>query len=234
MPWYAVAALVVTAVGTGISVYSQQQQAKSQAAIAEYNFNVQRRNAEIQQKFAEYEAEANVQMFKSQAEAQQRNADIIKQQAVAEQQTAIINAHRERQDFRRLEAIQRARIAKSGVVESGSPLEILSETAGLAELSILENLHQSELKQIQLRREAEIQEHGAGLTMMQADYAKFQGASAKVGAQQARTAAQIGYLTSMADARATRTSSYGTLLTGLGSAASGYYSATNYMPRATA
>ena len=45
---------------------------------------------------------------------------------------------RKREDAIRFKAVQRARYAKAGVVEAGTPLEVMSETAGLLELDALE------------------------------------------------------------------------------------------------
>jgi hypothetical protein len=48
------------------------------------------------------------------------------------------NVRRKRRENVRLQAVQRARYAKAGVVEEGTPLEVMAETAGLLELDALE------------------------------------------------------------------------------------------------
>jgi hypothetical protein len=49
-------AIAMTAIGTGVSVYGQIQQGKSQAAQAEYNAKLAKRNAKSARENAEYEA----------------------------------------------------------------------------------------------------------------------------------------------------------------------------------
>lgn len=71
------------------------------------------------------------------AQAQEYNAQIAEQQAEVERQHANIEAARQRRDTQKLLSTQRARYGASGVAFTGSPLEVLSETAEDAEYDAL-------------------------------------------------------------------------------------------------
>ena len=113
-------AIASTVVGTGISIYGQQQQAKAAKATAEFNAKVD----EIQAESTENERAENVKRLR------QRN--------------------------RRLMGTQRARLAKAGVIDEGSPLDLMAETAGELELGILDANRAAEAKKTGLRQQAGI------------------------------------------------------------------------------
>jgi hypothetical protein len=101
MSW-AVTAIAVTVVGTGVSVYGQVQQAQTAKAMGKYN------------------------------------AKLAEQQAIQTEMDAAENIRRKRRENKRLIATQRSRYAKAGVLEEGTPLELLAETAGNLEMETLD------------------------------------------------------------------------------------------------
>lgn len=66
------------------------------------------------------------------------NAKLAESQAKQTEMDAAENISRRRREAKRLLATQRSRFAKAGVVEEGTPLEVLAETAGILELETLD------------------------------------------------------------------------------------------------
>ncbi len=111
----AIAAIGTSVVGTGVSIYGQQQQAKTAQRTAE------------------------------------RNAKIQENQALQVEMDARENARRQRDENKRRMKTQRSRYAASGVINEGTPLEVMAETAGLLELDALEIGRQAKAKATNLR-----------------------------------------------------------------------------------
>lgn len=109
----AVASLATAAVGTGVAVYGQMQQAKTAKKVGEYTAQT---------------AEANA---KATAEAAEYNAQLAEVQALQTEMDSRENIRRKRLENSRYQKSQRARFAKAGVTEEGSPLEVMAETAKL-------------------------------------------------------------------------------------------------------
>jgi hypothetical protein len=66
------------------------------------------------------------------------NAKLAENQALQAEMDAAENTRRKRKENRRLLATQRSRLAKAGVMEAGTPLEVMAETAGNLELETLD------------------------------------------------------------------------------------------------
>lgn len=115
MSYLAWGALIVAVVGTGVSVASNVQQAKTAEATGKYN------------------------------------AKVAENQALQTEMDAAESIKRKRRENKRLLATQRSRYAKAGVVEEGTPLELLAETAGLLELEALDYDRQKRMEAAGLR-----------------------------------------------------------------------------------
>lgn len=92
------------------------------------------------------------------------NAKVAENEAVQEDMDSREATRRERVHNRRLASRQRARIAKSGLVETGSPLEVMAEDAGRMELAALDQRRNSRMRQTALRTQA-------GITRFEGDQA---------------------------------------------------------------
>jgi hypothetical protein len=66
------------------------------------------------------------------------NAKLAENQALQAEMDAAENTRRKRMENRRMLATQRSRLAKAGVLEAGTPLEVMAETAGNLELETLD------------------------------------------------------------------------------------------------
>ena len=115
-----IAALATSAVGTGISVYGQMQQASAQKRMANYN------------------------------------AKVAENEAIRVQQEGQEERDRQRREHRRLIGRQRTQIAKSGLQETGSPLAVLAENAGMLELQAQDQRRATNARAQQLRTQGQI------------------------------------------------------------------------------
>jgi hypothetical protein len=82
------------------------------------------------------------------------NAKVQENAALQEEMDSREATRRQRTENRRLQARQRARIAKSGVVETGSPLEVMATDAGRLELAALDQRRDSRIRQSGLYTQA--------------------------------------------------------------------------------
>lgn len=161
----AVASLATAAVGTGVALYGQAQAAKTAKKVGEYNAGVAEQNAAI--------AEQNAKQI---AEASEYNAKVLEVQALQGEMDARENIRRKRLENSRYSSAQRARFAKAGVTEEGSPLIVMSETAALLEMDAQEVNRQAQIEAARLRAgAAETRRTG----LFQADQARQQGAQYK-------------------------------------------------------
>lgn len=102
-------ALAISAVGTGVGVFGQMQQAKS---------------AEQAGKF---------------------NAQIAKNEAILNEQTAVENIRRKRADNRRFLSRQNALFAAKGIALEGTALELIGTSASNLDTEIQDAFHQAQL-----------------------------------------------------------------------------------------
>lgn len=171
-----VAALLVSAAGAGLSYYGQQQQAQNASAVANYNAKIQQQNADMQTRMAakqyEYNAlQRNTDQQFAQAKYQQgiNNSISLKNQATAQEAQGREQARRMRENQERMLGLQRAKFAKSGVVNEGSPLAVLADTARLTELNIQDTAHQSELERQQSLARSDVEKFQAGFSLLNND-----------------------------------------------------------------
>ena len=204
----------------GISYYGQQQQADTASRMANYNAAIQRQNADVQARMAQYQAGVNANAASAEAQARMNNAASIANQATGVEAQQREKARRMREDQERQLAIQRGKYAKAGVVNEGSPLVVLADTARLTELNIQDAAYESELERSSLLRKSEMEKFQSGFSLLDASQYQYQGAIA--GAQQ-RIAFREADLTKMAGAataQSYRNQATGSLISGISGAAS--------------
>ena len=206
--------LIISAVGTGMSVYSSMEQAKTQEQVAQYNYEMQRRNAEINAQMARQQADWNQQSAMAQYQAQQNNAAALNDQARAAEAQGREQARRLREEKERTLAMQRARYAKAGVTSEGSPLAVLADTARLTEMGIQDAAFQTELEARAYRRKAEAERFQSGFSLLDAGVAQMEGEAAAYGKQMAYRQADLTRMAGMAAAQGTRMGGYATLMSG--------------------
>jgi len=189
----AVASLATAAVGTGLTSYNQKQQAKTAQAVGNYNANLadqtsefNARNIEEQTAYnskqaeetAEYNARRAEQTADYNAQASMAAADynflLAENQAQLADMTGRANINRMRLVGRKTLSTQQARYAKAGVVgETGTPLEVMAETAGLIELGVLDEKRKADAEAQTYRTQGAMQRF---LTYKDAEATRYFGA----------------------------------------------------------
>jgi hypothetical protein len=222
------ASVLATAASTGIAMYSADQQAKSQAAIADYNRQINEQNASWQRMAAERAAQAEqfnsqLAMFNAQSQGDQANMNNILVQQQAQQLRAQADgvdtqarqqADRIRAEKARILGLQRSQFAKGGVTTEGSPLAVLADTANLYEMQVADTKLLANLESNKKRYEADMNSL-VGDFNMNADL--FSSAMAKKSAQIsfndaqfAEKAAGAGYRIAMRQAAIEQQAGYAT------------------------
>lgn len=220
-----VLSLATTAVGTGLSYYAQQQQAQNAERMAQYNYEIQRQNAEINAKMAAYQADVNTKVAMSQYQAGQNNAAALEGQATAAEAQGRERARRMREENQRMLALQRSRYGKAGVTSEGTPLAVMAETAGNLELGVQDAAFETELESRTFRRRADMERYQSGFSLLDAGVQQYQAAASQAGRKIALRQAEINRIAGRSEASGIRTASYGTLIAGAGQMANTAYRA---------
>jgi hypothetical protein len=131
-------AIIATIASAAVSAASARRSGQNQQILSDYNASVQEENARLnlmgmQAASAQQDAaaEANFRMQRAEAEARFGNASRIEEDAKNQQAVNRLNLTSRRADMERQQAMQRAQIAASGVFETGTPLDLMAETAAI-------------------------------------------------------------------------------------------------------
>jgi hypothetical protein len=158
------AGVAAAGVGLGMQYNANKQAAANQAAMAKYNYAVNEQNIRQQQALAQWQATA-------QAKQQEANAAIARQTAAANAQNIEAQAQstlnqgieaqrRTREDQLRFSAIQRARVAKSGVASAGTPVEVLAESARDMQLALNDAWYETNTRRDAMLWDASMERYG--------------------------------------------------------------------------
>jgi hypothetical protein len=201
----AIAATAASVGAAGLSFYGQQQQAAASQRMAQYNFSVQKAQMEMQNQMAAQASQQQAAIFGY-------NAQVAQNEANRTEMEARERARRMRSENERMLGLQRAAYGKSGVTSEGSPLMIMADTAGLGELAVADELYKADAQRSGLFTQAALEQYKGRM-------AQFEGAGYSLNAANAGTFARPALMQGMNEASALRTSSYGSLISGVGSAA---------------
>lgn len=206
-----IAAAVTGVAAAGLSFYGQQQQAAAAERMAQYNYSVQKAQMEMQNAYASQAAQANAQM---QAGLFNYNAQIAQNEALRVEQEARERAKRMREENERSLGLQRAAYAKAGVTSAGSPLMIMADTAGLAELAVADEIYKADAQRSGLYQQAALEQYKARMALFEGQVAAsgYNWNAANAGAFNSPLLMQ-----GRNEASALRMSSYGSLISGVGS-----------------
>lgn len=235
----AVTAIAATVIGAGVSAYGSYAQGQSQKNIALFNAHQQEREAsaqllslQTQAALQKQQADANFKLRSAESQARMNNAEAIEAQALAQDGVNRANLRKRREDFSRLQGEQRAAIAASGVAEaSGTPLDLLAETARTIQQDQEEQHYAGEVQRRTLFSEAAMERLGGKLAIAGATLdrdssvaeAGLREAAGKAEYLAGMRTAQITRLTGSAARTAANYQAAGTLLSGATDASkSGY------------
>lgn len=201
--------LAATAIGAGVSAYAQHQQGKTQNAIAQFNADQQAKQAETNRLQMEVtaatqkqQAEQNFLLRQQEAQAHFNNAKSIENQALGQDAINRENWIKQRQEYAERQASQRASLAAAGVSESsGTPLDLLAETAMRIQQNLEEQHYGNELKRRTLFAEADQERLGGRLALAGATLDRD---SQVTGAALKEAASRSAYLSGMRESELTR------------------------------
>ena len=204
----------------GLSFYGQQQQAAAAQRMAQYNYATQKAQMEMQNQMAAQQAEAQARIFGY-------NAQVAQNEALRAEQEGRERARRMREENERMLGVQRARYGKSGVTSAGSPLMVMADTAGLGELAVADEIYKMDAQRSGLYQTAALEQFKARM-------ARFEGSGYSWNAANAGAFARPYLMQGMNEASALRMGSYGSLISGVGSAANSLSNMPLRSPRPTA
>ncbi len=226
-----IAAMAV--IGAGVGAYSSYQAGQTQKYMADLNAAAQARNAKMQlmgmqaaANVRKQEAEAKFALQASAAQGRFNNAKSIENQALSQDRVDRANARKRAAEAAEMQSTQRANIAASGVAEStGTPLDILAETAAKIQMDREEQKYGTDLQRRTLFREADMERFGGKLALAGATLDRSSGLlEASLGMASARAE----YLGNMRQSELTRLSgSYARQAGNLGAAATLFTGASN-------
>lgn len=227
-----IASLVVGAVGTGLSIQSQNNAAKSQEQLSLLNLQSQRQAAQQQGRLQSMQAQVNAALAAKDQAAANAAAVAIERQAGVVGAVGRENTRRQRLEFAQFIASQRAAAAASGVVDTtGSPLALISDSAKQEQMAAEETLYQVENQQRSLYFDADMQRNAGTVAGMQGLGFRAESAGALGSIGMAEAQARLDYLGARAGATAMRNGATASLVGGIGDAVSGGYNLYRNTPR---
>lgn len=229
-----ITAAVIAVIGAGVSAYGSYQSGKQQKAIANANAAEQERQAaaqlrtlSAQSQMQAAQAEINFKLRGAEARARTDNAAQLENQALQQDAINRTNLRKRRQDFTVMQSEQRTSIAASGLVEaSGTPLDLLAETAAKIQQDAEEQHYAGEVKRRTIFAEANQERLGGELALQGATLDRNTGltvaalteATGRAEYLSGMRQAQITRMTGRAAQEASRYAAVGTLLSGASSA----------------
>lgn len=228
------AALILGGIGAGVSAYGQYQAARTQDVMARYNAQQQEKQAQqqllsmqTQAALQKQTAEANFRLRAQEAQARFNNAESLQNQAITQDSVNRANLAKRAEMMRRVQGEQRAKIAASGAVEStGSPLDLLAETAAQIEMDKQEQVYSQGQQRQTLFREADMERLGGEFALAGSTLDRDSSLSA---ARLNDAAASAQYLAGMREAEITRLAGRAQRMAGLYAAAGTLFSGANSM-----
>lgn len=205
-----IASLVLGAVGTGMSVSSANNAARSQEQLALLNAQAQTQAARQTGRLQSMQAQVNAALAEKDKAMANAAAQGIERQASTVAAAGRENTRRQRAEFAAFLAKQRAVIAGSGVVDTtGSPLAILEDTARESQRAAEDTLYEVENTRRNLFDEATMQRNAGTVSGIESLGFRAQSAGAIGSIGMASAQARLDYLGARAGAQAMRNNATG-------------------------
>lgn len=160
--------MLLQGAGALIAAKSRNKTAKMNYALSAQNASINRSNALIGLTFdsirndqALSDANYNFKLAEMDAEARSRNAARLRQFAETRTEQGREGIRRQKRSFEQFESSQRASIGASGVEFSGSPMDVLAESAGQMQLAIQDAADQVNFERDENLNRATIEDYGA-------------------------------------------------------------------------
>jgi hypothetical protein len=174
--WISGAALLVSAVGTGASIYGSQQSAAASRAAGALNAKQQRAQAAATAAVQRFQADLNYRVAIAQAQshdnnaiALKNNATMIREYAVLTQKEGIEQVSRQRISGDAQLSAVRAAYGASGVQsDTGSPLVVEAYNSGMLQLERMDTAYKTNIKSDEMYWNATQTDYQADLQRYQA------------------------------------------------------------------
>lgn len=209
--------LALGAIGTGVSVYSQAEAARTQSQFAQLNANAAQVQAAMQAQQASSQAAISAQQATNQQRAGEAQAAAFRDEAEQATRVAQINIGRQMEEQARVRSMMQAKQGASGaIVGQGSQLDILIESAELSAQQNAEAIYQANNQRRQLYRQAEGAQIGADTASLQSGIELMQGQARASAYRSQGVQAQIRGLAGVDAARGASMGALGGAVSGFG------------------
>jgi predicted ATP-dependent protease len=166
---------ILSAIGSGLGIMGMSSSANASESIANLNYQIARYNAEGQRRAGTSalnlerigirsqmsEARTNLRLSLADAAMRERNAQRLRLFAEAKTKSGQEAMRRQLGQFDEFRSRQKAAVAASGVTISGSPLEVMAETAAQMKLSIQDMADETAFQRDEILNQATIEALGA-------------------------------------------------------------------------
>ncbi len=225
-------ALVGSAVGAGLQYSAAKSASADQSNLALMNAQAASQEANQQGKLGMMQAQINSQIADGERRAALANVDGYKQEAEAGTSATQINVQKTREDFSRMLAAQRVQAASSGVVDTtGSPLDLMTQTAEQEQRTVDTYRYQDETQRRSLFHEADNETRNSKLSGISALSAMSQGYAAQGRALSSISQSRLNLYGARAQSNAMSTQANAGLISSAGGIAGSAYSLYRSTPR---
>ncbi len=160
-----IAAVGVSAIGTGISIYGSSQAQKAQTAAANENARLQRLQASASAAIQRYQAQMDYQVAMANVGQYRNNATVLRQQVKVIQDEGFEGIKRLGMEFDKQNAAVRAAYGASGVTQdSGSALNVQAYNAGMQQLTRMDVAYKTNLQSEDTGYQANLLDYQAAVT----------------------------------------------------------------------
>lgn len=221
--WVAIISLVAGATGSAVTYNQNKAAAATQANIAGHNASLSRAQAQYESESEQLNAQIQRRQLQMEAARREVQAQSLEQGIAVEQRSSRERIAREERQLARQRARQRSLIGASGIVEAGSPVELLAEAAGDTQLALLDISTESENTTRQISSDAEAARFGAAQTGLQARFAGAGEAAARARGASNLRRVNLNESAALATASASSNRANAGLINGIASTASSAY-----------
>jgi hypothetical protein len=222
---FAAVSIASAATGAAVSYNAQKSSADLASATAEYDALLQERQARIAQRNTELQATVNQAALRSDEQQQLNQAAALEKHAEAQRSAGREATRRARLNGARLQARQRARLAGSGFINEGTPLDLLAEAAGNIQLELNDQQYAADLDATKTLNQASLVRRGASQTGFQASLTRLDQDAAATRTRAELRNAELTRLTGTSTAAGLNNSATASLLTGFTNTATKTYDA---------
>lgn len=223
--WIAGTALVISAAGTGYSIYSGERAAGAARDANAYNLMMQKAEARATAAVQRFQAQLNYKSAMAQAQVYGNNAVVLRDQARTTEKQGFEAVKRMIIEGDAMQSTTRASYGASGVAsDTGSPLIVEAYNAGMQQLARMDAAYKTNIDAGALDWDARLQTYQQELTKETAKQYQYAEQMANYTEKTGVMAANAQSMAGNAIAQAQLMQTYGNATSNFASALSGYAS----------